>query len=160
MIRLATVGDLPEIMRVYETARSFMRKTGNPTQWQGGYPQQNIVLDDIDKQQLYVLENDGLVRGAFAFLAGPDSTYLKIYDGSWQSDAPYFAIHRVASDGTVKGFFSLCADFCKKKCPHLRIDTHADNLVMQKAVQKAGFRRCGIIYLENGDPRIAYEFIQ
>lgn len=159
MIRLAERKDLSEIMRVYEVARGFMRKTGNPTQWNGGYPQENIVLDDIEKKQLFVLENEGLVCGAFAFLQGPDSTYLKIYDGKWQSDEPYFAMHRIASDGTVKGFFSLCADYCKKKCSHLRIDTHADNKVMQHVIEKENFVRCGIIHLANGDPRIAYEFI-
>jgi RimJ/RimL family protein N-acetyltransferase len=39
----------------------------------------------------------------------------------------------------------------------VRIDTHADNKVMQHVLEKRGFRRTGIIYLENGDPRIAFE---
>ena len=36
-------------------------------------------------------------------------------------------------------------------------DTHEDNYVMQKVFEKNGFRRCGIIYVEDGTPRIAYQ---
>ncbi len=157
MIRLARYDELDTIMSVYDTARQFMRKTGNPTQWADGYPQREVLLEDINKKQLYVLYEDGEIKGVFAFISGPDPTYLKIYDGQWKSDAPYFAIHRVASDGTTKGFFGKCTEFCKKTTEHLRIDTHADNVVMQHVVEKQGFVRCGTIYLANGDPRIAYE---
>ena len=38
LIRNAVQKDLPQIMKIYENARSYMRKTGNPTQWSGGYP--------------------------------------------------------------------------------------------------------------------------
>lgn len=160
MIRHALFEELDEIMKVYDTARQFMRKTGNPTQWGDGYPQREVLEEDIKRKQLYVLCDGEKVRAAFAFLCGPDPTYLKIYDGAWQSDEPYFAIHRVASDGTQKGFFGKCVEFCLKTSNHLRIDTHADNVVMQHVVEKQGFKRAGIIHLANGDPRIAYELIK
>ena len=45
----------------------------------------------------------------------------------------------------------------------MRIDTHAENLPMQRALEKAGFTPCGMIYLiggrEDGDPRLAYEIL-
>ena len=50
-----------------------------------------------------------------------------------------------------------CVSFCAGICPHLRIDTHEDNRIMQRAVEKLGFHRCGIIYVSDGSPRIAYE---
>ena len=37
-IRKAEKADLDKIMDIYDTARAFMRKSGNPTQWAGGYP--------------------------------------------------------------------------------------------------------------------------
>lgn len=159
MIRLANKEDLPEIMKVYKKAREFMRKNGNPTQWKGGYPYEDVLVADIEQKRLYVLCEDGDIFGAFAFLAGPDPTYLKIYEGEWRSDEPYFVLHRIASDGRRRGFFKTCSDYCKERCSHLRIDTHHDNIVMQNAVERQGFKKCGIIYLESGDPRIAYEFI-
>ena len=50
-------------------------------------------------------------------------------------------------------------DFCQKITTHIRIDTHEDNIVMQKAIAKNGFHKCGIIYTDDGSPRIAYEYL-
>lgn len=37
------------------------------------------------------------------------------------------------------------------------VDKLYDNVVMQNAVARLGFKRSGIIHLANGSPRIAYE---
>ena len=150
MIRLAKFKDIDEILSVYETARKFMRSTGNATQWNGGYPQKEILMEDIDKKQLFVLEIDGEIHAVFAFIKGEDPTYCYIENGAWLSDEEYFAVHRVASAGKSKGVLKVCLDFCKGFSKNLRIDTHEE---------KNDFKRCGIIYLENGDPRIAFEFL-
>ena len=39
----------------------------------------------------------------------------------------------------------------------LRIDTHEGNTVMRRMLEKNGFLPRGIIHLQNGDPRVAYE---
>ena len=41
----------------------------------------------------------------------------------------------------------------------LRADTHADNLTMQRCLEREGFVRCGTIYVEDGTPRVAFERI-
>ena len=43
------------------------------------------------------------------------------------------------------------------KCDNLRIDTHKDNKIMINLIEKAGFERCGTIYVDDGTPRIAYQ---
>lgn len=159
MIRKATMADMHEIERIYETARGFMAQCGNPTQWGKTYPEKEIITEDIEKGRLFVLEDTSLL-GAFVFMEGPDPTYNKIFDGAWSSDEPYFAVHRVASDGRSKGFLKTVISFCRQTASHLRIDTHRDNIVMQGALEKCGFCKCGIIYLLNGEERIAYEFIE
>ena len=90
-------------------------------------------------------------------MIGEDPTYLKIEQGNWISDEPYGVVHRVASDGTVHGVLGRIMDYCKGQMPHLRIDTHEENKVMQHVIEKCGFVRCGIIYVSDGTPRIAYE---
>ena len=40
--------------------------------------------------------------------------------------------------------------------PHLRIDTHAQNLPMQRQIERFGFRYCGVIQCRNG-ARMAFE---
>lgn len=156
-IRLAEYQDLDRLETVYAEARAFMRRTGNPTQWAGGHPNRALLEADIPRKQLYVVEEDGVVHGAFAFILGSDPTYSYIENGGWLSDAPYGTIHRIGSDGLVHGMFTDVLRFCRDIQPHVRIDTHADNKVMQHIVLKHGFHYCGVIYLENGDPRLAYE---
>lgn len=100
------------------------------------------------------------IHGVFAFIIGEDATYKRIDNGAWLSDTTYGTIHRIASSGEVRGVFAKSVEFCKTRCPHLRIDTHADNLPMQHLIEKCGFSKCGIIYTYDGSPRLAYELVQ
>ena len=157
MIRLAQREDLSAILAVYEAARRYMRENGNPTQWGESYPERAMLEEDIRRRQLYVDEQEGAIHGVFAFILGEDPTYAYIEDGTWLNDAPYGTIHRVAGDGTVRGTFDRCLAFCKGRSQELRIDTHRDNLTMQHLIERSGFARCGIVYMEDGSPRIAYQ---
>ncbi len=159
MIRKAKKEDLPRLLEIYDIARAFMRANGNMTQWNAQYPGMDDLPYDIENGNLYVAQNDdGRIYGCFAMIAGEDPTYGVIDDGNWLSDTPYAALHKVASDGTTRGFFTKCVEFARGFHKHLRVDTHKDNLPMQKAILKNGFSFRGIIYLANGDPRRAYEW--
>ena len=158
MIRKAKIEEMEQILNVYETAREFMHTHGNPTQWANKYPDEETLTDDIAKGQLYVITRDDVIHGCFAMIFGEDPTYQIIYDGEWKDSSSYAAIHRVASDGTVKGIFNECFQFASSKSNHLRIDTHEDNKPMQGAIKKCGFEYCGIIHLADGAPRIAFEW--
>ena len=41
----------------------------------------------------------------------------------------------------------------------LRIDTHKGNVVMRRMLEKHDFKYCGIIFLQSGEERVAYEKI-
>ena len=157
-IRKAQKQDLPRIHEIYATARQFMRDNGNKTQWEGKDAPELLLEEDIRQGNLYVLE-DTEIHAVFAFIFGEDPAYLKIEQGSWKSDTEYAAVHRVASDGTVRNVLGQVMDYCKAQISHLRIDTHEDNKVMQHVIEKCGFVRCGIIYVADGTPRIAYEYL-
>ena len=154
-IRPADFADLPEILKIYAQARAFMAQSGNPTQWGDHYPPQSLLETDLREKNLYVVEN-GEICGVFALFFQPDPTYARIEGGAWLDDSPYATIHRVASNG-CGGLFAAVLHFAAEKNRHLRIDTHEDNKRMQHILEKHGFRRTGIIRLEDGDPRIAYE---
>lgn len=157
-IRKATPRDLPRIREIYEMARQFMRKNGNHSQWGKGDEPEALIEGDICQGNLYVLE-EADIHAVFAFIIGEDPTYLEIEEGSWKSEEPYAAVHRVASDGTVQGVLGHVMDYCSAQVPHLRIDTHADNKVMQHVLEKYGFVSCGIVHVPDGSPRIAYELL-
>lgn len=157
MIETATMQDLPALLEIYAYARTFMAKSGNPHQWADGTPGEETLRNDIKKGQLFLCKDGDLTYGAFAFIIGTDPTYLQIEDGAWRSDTPYGTIHRIAGNGTKHGLLAEAVSFCEKRIPHLRIDTHRDNLVMRRLLPGLGFRECGIIYVADGSPRIAYE---
>ena len=159
MIRHAAESDLPRILEIYDIARQFMRQSGNMTQWINGYPSEPLLRQDIMNGNLYVMEDEGGVYGAFAFILGDDPTYAEI-EGAWQDTAtPYGTIHRIGSDGTHRGVLHECVNWAARRISHLRVDTHADNHVMQRCILREGFSRCGVIYVADGSARVAFERI-
>ena len=156
-IRHAEQADLREIEMIYAEARRVMAENGNPTQWAKGYPWRDLLEEDIALGNLYVAERENRICGVFVFVIGEDPTYGFIENGSWLSDTPYGTIHRIASCSS--GLFEAALDFCRSRCAHIRVDTHADNKPMQHLAEKYGFSRRGIIYVEDGTPRIAYELL-
>ena len=157
-IRQANREDIDELMRIYDVARRYMRQTGNLTQWINGYPSRYQVLSDVTQGVGYVGEDRaGHIVMAFAFIIGSDPTYSYIEDGRWLNDLPYGTIHRLGSDGSHAGVLRRCVEFCFSKINNLRLDTHADNAPMRAAAGRLGFTRCGVIYCDDGSPRIAYQ---
>ena len=160
LIRKTVESDLFRIGEIYENAKRFMRNSGNPNQWNSGKPNIETAREDMKAGVGYVVEDNGEVIAVFMFSLDGEPTYDKIYEGSWLSDAPYGVIHRIAVAEQGKGIIDVCINACFAKCHNLRIDTHRDNLPMQRALAKRGFRYCGVIYLENGDERLAFQKIE
>jgi len=158
-IRLTALEEIDTVMNIYANARLFMRKNGNLNQWVNGYPGLELIKNDILNGNSYVCIDCSQVVGVFSFIQGIDPTYLKIYEGEWLNDGPYGVVHRIASTSHKKGVASYCLNWCLSKCKNLRIDTHRDNVVMQNLLTKNGFLKCGIIYLEDGSERLAYQKI-
>ena len=157
-IRPATTSDLPAILPVLDAARRIMRESGNPNQWADGYPSEAAIRKDIDRDGGFVIEDQGRIVAYFAFLPSPEPTYGRIEGGRWVDDTlPYHVIHRIASLSDAHGVFSDIISWSLVREHNLRIDTHRDNRIMQHCIRKAGFRYCGIIYLANGDERLAYQ---
>lgn len=158
IIRPAESSDLTGISVVLEAARGIMRASGNMNQWVGGYPSQEVLEDDTANGFGHVVEDDGKIVGYFAFIPSPEPTYARIFEGGWLEDAaPYHVVHRIGSLPDAHGVFGALMDWCFAHDPNIRIDTHRDNLIMQHCIAKYGFSYCGIIYLANGDERLAYQ---
>ena len=158
MIREARQTDMADIMKVMDAAKGIMRQSGNMCQWGEGYPSEAVIFSDIEKHGGYVIKDVGRIVGYFAFLPSPEPTYSKIFDGEWLDDTlSYHVVHRIASYPNAHGIFSYIMDFCFSKDSNIRIDTHLDNHIMQHNIKKHGFTYCGIIYLANGDERLAYQ---
>ena len=139
-----------------------MRESGNHHQWNDGYPSEDVVLADIDAGQCFVACNADKVIGTMALIKGPDPTYSYI-EGKWPDEEPYYVIHRIATDAPGRNlayqmYDWACGHIASKGYFTIRIDTHRDNCIMKHILSKYGFTGCGVIYLENGDPRDAYHY--
>lgn len=155
IIRKATVNDLPEIMQIYANAREFMRQSGNGSQWGTTHPSYELVAGSLNDTYLCT-END-IIACVFYYSQANDPTYDIIYNGQWLSDVPYGVVHRIASSQKVKGAAKFALNWAYSQLNNLRIDTHRDNIPMQSLLKGLGFQYCGIIHLENGDERLAFQ---
>lgn len=155
----ATMGDIEQIISMIEYSRSLMRKRGNLSQWTGGYPSRQDVEADIRAGNSHLLRCGDAVAGTFALVEGLEPTY-QIIEGGWKdAPRPYGTIHRTACAPGFHGIFAAALEWSRRQVASLRIDTHADNRVMLHLIQKLGFERCGIVYMDDGSPREAYQML-
>ena len=163
VIRPATPADIPALRPVFEAAKAIMRADGNHDQWATpGFPDDSLLLRDIARGGGFVISSEaggGVEKSLvayFALLPSPEPTYDYI-DGAWLTDGPYGVVHRMASYPEEHGIFAAVIDYAAARYAHLRIDTHRDNRIMQHLIEKHNFTYCGIIWLEDGTERLAYE---
>ena len=154
------IKDINEIMNIISIAKEYMIAHGNPTQWGADYPGEEVLKSDIMNNNSYVITDNGRIVGTFTFIMGDEPTYQIIKNGEWHYDKVYGPIHRLASNGISKGVARACFEYCQNLIDYIRIDTHKDNISMQKAIENFGFRMCGNIYVEDGSERIAYDKIR
>ncbi|WP_455050928.1 N-acetyltransferase [Hoylesella nanceiensis] len=160
MIRKAIESDLLEIKNIVDKARELMKSSGNINQWVDGYPSSEVLLSDIRSGNAYLLLRENKAVAYFAMIDGPDPTYNLITKGSWLNDDSYGVLHRVASSGEAKGVFKEILLYASEHYSNIRIDTHHDNKIMQRLLEQNGFVYCGVIFLGDGSPRLAYQRIK
>jgi len=155
-IRKTTINDLTNVLRIYAEAREFMRETGNPGQWGSEHPSQEMIENDIQNGTSYVCIHNDEIAAVFYFNIEKDPTYAKI-DGQWLNSNPYGVVHRIARGKVSAGAGAFCLNWCFSQHPNIRIDTHRDNAPMLSLLNKLGFTYCGIIWIANGDERLAFQ---
>lgn len=166
--RHSKMQDIDAMMDVVEAGKELLYSLGID-QWQKGYPNRELLISDMEEGIGYVITDDDKVVGICAVTFAAEEAYRKIH-GAWLTPetCPYAVIHRgaIARGSQGKGLtgflFSSAADVAREHgAVSLRADTHPENAGMQRALEKAGFTRCGEIALiggpEDGDIRIAYE---
>lgn len=157
--------DAREIINIIKQAQDYFKEQGI-NQWQDNYPSLEIVENDIKDEKGYVLLKDNIIVGTAVVSFDGEKNYEYIYSGKWVSDGVFAVIHRMAIDNKNKGLglssiiINSVERICLEKGVHsIKIDTHKENISMQKMLHKNGFIYCGIIYLEDKSERVAFEKI-
>lgn len=167
-LKKSQISHLEDVYAIMQDAKLF-QKQNNIRQWTEEKPSFEDIKKDIENQQSFVLqnnENDEIIACA-AVIIGEDSTYLSIYEGNWHTSSngeEYAAIHRFALSKKYagKGFSEIFMEkifgyLRELRIYNVRIDTHKDNVFMQKLIKKSGFQYCGIIHIADGSLRLAYD---
>ena len=162
-IRKTTKEDIPAMMVIVENTRQYFKDL-DIDQWQNGYPNEELFLEDIKNEGSYVLTENGEIYGFCYIGFHDDPNYVLIEDGAWLNNEPYGVIHRIAIREDLKGnayaslFFQFAEQLAKEMNIHnIRVDTHEKNASMLKCIHKNGFVYCGIVYMEDHSPRVAYQ---
>lgn len=164
--RLAVKEDLNRMTAMVNQAKAAFQARGID-QWQKGEPNETDLAASIEEGRIRVLEEEGRVAAMITLQEGADPSYGQI-DGAWLNDRPYVGFHRVCVEEALRGrglaarLFSLSEDYVRSLgYENIRIDTHPDNLPMQRALAKSGYRLCGSIHLaggaEDGALRLAFQ---
>ena len=161
--RRAVETDINNIINIIKQAQGYFKEKGI-NQWQDNYPNSETIISDIAKKNSYVLIKDDNIVATAAVSFDGEKTYESIYEGEWISNNEYAVIHRIAVDNTYKGL-GLSSQIIKnveklclnKGIYNIKVDTHEENISMQKLLEKNKFQYCGIIYLEDRSKRMAFE---
>jgi ribosomal protein S18 acetylase RimI-like enzyme len=157
--------NLPSIMRIIHDAQIYLASQ-DIDQWQNGYPNEESIHKDISQQESFIVSSDGSdIIGTAMFTTQAESTYANI-EGFWltKDNAKYGVIHRMAvgqnyrKSGIAKFIFNQCEQTLKdRNIASMRIDTHEDNKHMQGLLKNLGYTYCGVIFLDQGEKRLAFE---
>lgn len=159
--RKAYMEELPAIWEILQQA-ILRRKQDGSEQWQSGYPNPEIVREDIERGVGFVLVDADNIIGYSAVIINDEPSYLNI-DGKWITNGDFVVIHRVAiSDKYIgKGLAKIILGFVETFAVSngifsVKADTNFDNPAMMKSFEKAGYQYCGEVYF-HGSARKAYE---
>ena len=161
ILRKAEFSEANDIWLILQQAIEQRRKDGSG-QWQNGYPNEQVIQDDITKGYAYVLVDSEVIIAYAAIIFEREPAYDYI-DGKWLTNGDYVVIHRVATADAAKGkgaatkIFELLEVLClEKKIFSIKVDTIFDNFRMMKLLDKLQYTYCGQIFFANSWCR-AYE---
>lgn len=154
IFRPAMPEDVPAIMTLVEAAVRRLAAMG-VDQWQDGYPNRGRIEQDVAEGIGYVIEEaDRVVAYGAVIFTGEDA--YRAIEGRWLSEEEnYVVVHRmcvaeeVVGQGFGRRFMEAAEQLSRGRVRSFRVDTHADNRVMQSLLPRLGFTRCGIIYFES-----------
>jgi ribosomal protein S18 acetylase RimI-like enzyme len=159
--RKALTNEKDQIWRILKDA-IHRRKKDNSNQWQDGYPNRDIIQNDLDQGYGFVLTTNDQIIGYCALLINDEPEYLKI-NGKWLSNKNFIVFHRLAigkeflNKGLAKKMVNFIEEFAiSNQIFSIKADTNHDNIPMLKLFKSLGYTFCGIVHFRDS-PRKAFE---
>ncbi|MDR1247699.1 MAG: GNAT family N-acetyltransferase [Treponema sp.] len=146
-LQLAKADDLDSIVKLFKRAIENMIKNGI-FQWDAVYPNEDILKNDIQKNQMYKIIFDHDIVSAFVLNKECDEEYA---GGIWEYNGGNFMVlHRlcVNTEYQNKGFGQrtmACIEEHLKNTgvESIRLDTFSKNQAALKLYNKLGYKKTG-----------------
>ncbi|MDO5293156.1 MAG: GNAT family N-acetyltransferase [bacterium] len=145
--RIATIADLREINCLVQDAIAAMKKE-QIDQWDERYPDQEILREDIEKQQLYV----GYVENKIVVIYVINQEFDQEYNtGKWEyNEKPFYVLHRLCVDpkqqkqGIARSTMRHIEEELKAKgIGAMRLDVFSKNPSALRLYHSFGFKKVG-----------------
>jgi len=165
MIRKGNLKDIDAIMLLTKACAKAMIAKGI-YQWNEHYPNPFAFENDVKRNELYVLEVDGQVKGTIVISTFMDEEYMPI-DWLTQNHNNIY-IHRLAIHPELQGqgYAQQLMNFAEQfaidnSYSSIRLDTFSQNKRNQKFYELRGYKRLGDIYFpkQSEYPFHCYELV-
>ena len=152
-IRKAILSDCAAVAAVYEEIHTEEENGRASIGWvRGVYPTENTAMAALDRDDLFVMTENGRVVGAAIINQAQCEGYET---GAWQdpaSDDEVMVLHTLvisphaARRGFGRAFVAYYEDYARKAgCRYLRMDTNEKNSRARAMYKQLGYREIGVI---------------
>ena len=154
MIRQAKPKESTKLMAVIKAASAAMLATGID-QWDEVYPNLDVLKGDIDKGDLFVLEEDGATKGMVVLNEFQDKEYA---DVRWRlTEGKPLVVHRLCVHpdhqgmGVAKRLMAFAENYALRNgYSSIRLDTFTQNPTSVALYAKLGYAKAGTVTFRKG----------
>ena len=152
--RIASQLDLPEVSQLFLKAMMEMNSQGIH-QWDAMYPNHDILMDDIKKQQMYLLTQDDTVVSVVVLNEEQDEQYRA---AKWNHpDGKIAVIHRLCVKSSEQGkslgkktVLLAEQELLLQGYASVRLDAFSQNPFALKLYRSLGYQKTGEAFLRKG----------
>ena len=165
MIRKAQLKDIDTILVITKQCAQHMTSNGI-YQWNEYYPNRTAFEKDVERKELYVLEDNDIIIACVVISTFMDAEYKPIQWLTENNNTIY--IHRLAVNPNLqnKGFARQLMNFAEQytienNYSSIRLDTFSQNPRNQKFYELRGYKCLGSIYFpkQSEHPFYCYELV-
>jgi len=154
MIRKGKIDDIEGIIGIFEAAVIDMEAEGI-YQWDSIYPNVEVIANDIREGNLYVWDDESVVKGLIVLNEDEEEEYKRI---KWQfNSGKHLVIHRLCVHPKYKGrgIAKLLITFGEQlakenKYEAIRLDAFIPNERACRMYENAGYAKIGIVTFRKG----------
>ena len=165
MIRRAKISEIPDILTITQACAKKMQENGI-FQWNECYPSKEAFQKDIERGELFVVEEKNTVQGTIVISTLMDEEYKPIQWLTPNGNSVY--IHRLSVHPNLqgKGLAQQMMDFAENHAREhgfvsVRLDTFSQNKRNQRFYEQRGYQKLGDIYFpkQSMHPFHCYELV-